>query len=111
METVNNESNLSDANDQVYSYYQLENAKKFISDVTTSLLLKQALICWTENCVAPESAEQFEKFQRSFRDKFFWKCVEEKEELKRTARAEIQNPPTEAQLKEIQGRIQQLSEN
>ena len=61
METVNNESNLSDANDQVYSYYQLENAKKFISDVTTSLLLKQALICWTENCVAPESAEQFEK--------------------------------------------------
>ena len=40
METVNNESNLSDANDQVYSYYQLDNAKKFIMDVTTSLLLK-----------------------------------------------------------------------
>lgn len=32
--------------DEVYSLYQLTDAKKFLCDGTQALLLKNALICW-----------------------------------------------------------------
>ena len=68
-------------NDEVYSLYQLPDAKRFISDTTQSLLLKNALICWLENQVLPDSAKVYAKFEENFRNLFFWKIVEHKENM------------------------------
>ena len=35
--------------DEVYSLDQLTDAKKYLSDGTQALLLKNAIICWNEN--------------------------------------------------------------
>lgn len=90
METVAGESGLSEmATDAVYDFQQLEKAKKFIADNTSALLLKNAVICWCENSLLPDDTELFERYERNFRDNYFWKCVEEKEVMKKTVRAEI----------------------
>jgi hypothetical protein len=61
METVTGESGLSDmASDEVYNYFQLEKAKKFISDNTSGLLLKVAVISWAENSLMPNSIARYE---------------------------------------------------
>ena len=69
--------------DAVYDFQQLEKAKKFIADNTSSLLLKNAVISWCENSLMPDNTELYEKFERNFRDNYFWKCVEEKEVMKK----------------------------
>jgi hypothetical protein len=88
METVHNESNLSLMQaDDVYKFDQLDKSKKFISEFTVALLLKRALICWSENSLPPEDIERYEKFEQNYRDNFFWKCVEEKELMKKNVTA------------------------
>ena len=96
--------------DDVYSFRQLDNAKKFISDNTTALLLKNAVICWSENSLTPDTQERYETFERNFRDNYFWKCVEEKEVMKKTTRTEMVDPPTEDALRTVQAKIIALQE-
>ena len=67
--------------DEVYSIYQLVDAKKFLAETTQALLLKNAVICWNENQVMPDSAQVYAKFEENFRNQFFWKIVEHKENM------------------------------
>ena len=43
------------APDGVYNYEQLTKAKKFLSDISSALMLKNALISWNENHTMPDS--------------------------------------------------------
>jgi hypothetical protein len=65
---------------------------------TQALLLKNAVICWSENSLMPDTYQRFEMFERNFRDNYFWKCVEEKEIMKKNQKLDIQNMPTEEKL-------------
>lgn len=49
MEMVIDPSLATMTQEDVYTLFQLADAKKFLSDGTQSLLLKNALICWNEN--------------------------------------------------------------
>ena len=63
--------------DDVYNnVLDLEQAKKYLADGTQALLLKNALICWNENQVLPDDPELYAKFERTFRNNFFWKIIE-----------------------------------
>ena len=56
METIMYEDGLSNmAPDGVYNYEQLTKAKKFLSDSSSALMLKNALISWNENHTMPDS--------------------------------------------------------
>jgi hypothetical protein len=56
METIMYEDGLSNmAPDGVYNYEQLTKAKKFLSDISSALMLKNALISWNENHTMPDS--------------------------------------------------------
>lgn len=68
-------------NDEVYDIDRLADAKKFLSDGTQALLLKNAIICWNENQLLPDSAETYAKFEANFRNMFFWKIIEDKENM------------------------------
>jgi hypothetical protein len=82
METVFGDTSMGSlTNEDVYNLDQLINAKKFLNEGTQALLLKNALICWFENSVLPSDAETYEKFEKNFRQNFFWKQLEQKEEL------------------------------
>lgn len=78
---LNDPSFATMSNDEVYSLFQLVDAKRFLSDTTQSLLLKNAIICWNENQVLPDSAQVYAKFEENFRNMFFWKIVEHKENM------------------------------
>lgn len=45
------------------------------------MLLKNAIICWNENQVLPDSAQIYKKFEEHFRNLFFWKIIEHKENM------------------------------
>ena len=68
-------------NDEVYDIHRLVDAKKFLSDGTQALLLKNAIICWNENQVLPDDADTYAKFESNFRDLYFWKIIEHKENM------------------------------
>ena len=94
-------------NDEVYSIHQLADAKKFLEDGTKALLLKNAIICWNENQLLPDSAATYAKFEANFRDLFFWKIIEHKENLVAglSARGDASGIPTKKQLAELKGKI------
>ena len=68
-------------NDEVYDIVRLADAKKFLSDGSQALLLKNAIICWNENQLLPDSAATYAKFEANFRNMFFWKIIEDKENM------------------------------
>ena len=53
--------------EQVYSISQLKDAKDFLRDNTTSLLLKNAVMCWHENQVLPDDPAVYERWEKNFR--------------------------------------------
>jgi hypothetical protein len=57
-------------------------------------LLKRALICWSENSLPPEDMERYERFEQNYMDNFFWKCVEEKELMKKMASSSNSTVPS-----------------
>ena len=60
MESIYDDSSMATCNeDDVYSLHQINLGKKFINDSTSTLLLKNALICWTENSLPPSSVKQY----------------------------------------------------
>lgn len=68
METVYNDTSMKSlTTEAVYNLRQLDDAKKFINESTQALLLKNALMCWFENCTLPDSVELYEKFDASFK--------------------------------------------
>ncbi len=71
----------SATSEAAYNLNQILDAKKFLNENTQALLLKNALICWFENSAMPSDLEQYDRFQDSFRQNFFWKQLEKKEEL------------------------------
>lgn len=74
METVFGDKSLSQStNEAAYSLSQTIDAKKFMNENTQALLLKNAVICWFENSPLPTDFDQYEKFEESFRQNFFWK--------------------------------------
>lgn len=81
MEIVLDPSLATMGTDEVYSLYQLTDAKKFLADGTQALLLKNALICWNENQILPDSPDVYAKFEENFRNSFFWKIIEHKENM------------------------------
>ena len=68
-------------NDEVYSLFHLGNAKKFLAEGTQALLLKNAIMCWNENQVLPDNPHLYAKFEENFRNDFFWKIIEHKENM------------------------------
>lgn len=112
MEIVLDPSLASMGNEDVYSIHQLTDAKKFLADSTQSLLLKFALICWNENQVLPDSAEVYAQYEENFRNMFFWKIVEQKENM--IANLSIRGDPgipTKKQLAELRRKIDELQAN
>jgi len=73
-------------------------------------LLKNAIICWNENQVLPDSAAVYAKFEEHFRNQFFWKIVEQKENVLQTLalRGDSSGIPSKAQLLELQQKIDGL---
>ena len=77
METVFGDTSMASlTNEDAYSLSQLLDAKKFISESTQALLLKNALMCWSENSILPADAAGYEVFEKNFRQNFFWKQLE-----------------------------------
>lgn len=82
METAQNEVQMKNMqNEDVYDLHQLAKAKAFIADTTQPLLLKNAVICWTENTVLPDDPKEYEKYDANFRQQFFWKIIQQKEQI------------------------------
>ena len=60
MENVHDDQSLKTASEEdVYSLSQILTAKKYVNEVSTAQLLKNALICWLSNSQLPETIEQF----------------------------------------------------
>lgn len=92
------------ASDQVYSIIDLEAAKKYLADGTQALLLKNALICWNENQILPDDPALYARFEEHFRNSFFWKIIEHKENMiaaKESRPNANDNMPTKAELNEL----------
>lgn len=111
METVFGDTSMASlTNEDVYSLSQLIDAKKFINEGTQALLLRNALICWFENSAMPTDSETYEKFEKNFRQNFFWKQLEQKEELAK--KLQMANTfgqiPTQDQLKEMKLKIDRM---
>lgn len=84
METVFNDSSMAGLTaEEAYKLDQLIDAKKFINENTQALLLRNALICWFENSTLPDDVEKYEQFESNFRQNYFWKQLDQKEELTR----------------------------
>ena len=76
------------------------------------MLLKFALICWNENQVLPNNAAVYAKFEENFRNMFFWKIVEQKENM--VANLSLRGDPgipSKKQLRELRQRIDELVAN
>ena len=82
METVLGTGDPQMTREKVYSISQLKDAKDFMKDNTSALLLKQAVMCWSENQILPDDPVVYEKWERKFRETFFWKIIQEKEDIK-----------------------------
>ena len=114
METVFSDTSMANiTNEEVYNFRQLVDAKKFINESTTALLLRNALMCWQENAPLPDNIERYALFDSNFRTTFFWKLMEQKEEL--TSKLEMMSQfgsiPTREELDKIQQRIDDLVNN
>ncbi len=61
MESVYDDHSMSTKKEEdVYSLSQILLAKKFINESGSALLLRNALMCWFENSVLPDSTEKYE---------------------------------------------------
>lgn len=111
METVFNDTTMASlTTEEVYNLRQLVDAKKFINESTQALLLRNSLICWYENSPMPDSSEKYEKFEGNFRQNFFWKQMEQKEELTRKLNmmSTFGSIPTHKELKKMRQKIDEL---
>ena len=112
MESVYDDSSMKkNTEDDVYSLHQLGLGKKFINDSTSALLLKNALICWTENSLAPTTKGQYDIFEENFRKNFFWKQLEMKDTIVKKFEqnaATTTNAPTERDLKALKDKIDRM---
>jgi len=48
---------------------------------TQTSLLKNAVICWSENSTLPQTIELYEKYEANFKKKFFWKILQYKQQM------------------------------
>lgn len=88
METAYNDSSIKAMqNEDVYNLAQLIKAKQFIIDTTQPLLLKNAIICWTQNSLLPDDPKVYAKFEANFRQNFFWKIIQQKESITKAIQA------------------------
>lgn len=82
METIHNDTSMKGRHQEdVYDLNQLKKAKQFIQDYTQPLLLKNAIICWTENCTLPDDPRIYERYDTNFKTQFFWKIIQQKEKI------------------------------
>ena len=76
------------------------------------MLLKNAVMCWNENQILPDDPAVYEKWEKNFRSKFFWKIIEQKENIIQQKQARGDNKiPTHSQLKELRDKITSLQDN
>ena len=60
METVFGDTSMANlTNEDAYTLSQLIDAKKFINETTQALLLKNALMCWSENSILPSDFDTY----------------------------------------------------
>ena len=112
METVLGTGDPAMTREKVYSIAQLGDAKAYLSQTTSALLLKQAVMCWNANQILPDDPHVYEKWEKDFRSKFFWKIIQEKDEMitRKAARGDLKIP-TQAQLKDLAQKITDLQDN
>ena len=112
METVLGTGDSAMTREKVYSMAQLGDAKGFLSTTTSALLLKQAVMCWSENTILPDDPNVYEQWEKKFRSQFFWKIIQEKDEMraKKAARGDLKIP-SQAHLKELAQKITDLQDN
>jgi hypothetical protein len=67
-------------------------------------------MCWFENSTLPNDIKTYDKFESSFRQNFFWKQMEQKEELtkKLNMMSTFGSIPTHKELKEMRLKIDDL---
>ena len=53
-------SMVDNTENDVYSLGQLNLAKKFINESASALMLRNALICWTENQMLPDNLKLYQ---------------------------------------------------
>jgi hypothetical protein len=114
METVFNDTSMANqTKEDVYNLSQLIDAKKFINESTQALLLRNALICWYENNTLPDNVEDYERFEQNFRQNFFWKQLEQKEELTRklNTTGTFGQIPSKEKLQGLKDKIDSLANN
>lgn len=76
METVFGDASMAQlTNEDVYSLSQLTDAKKFLAENTMALLLRNAVMCWSENSPLPSNVNTYKDYEKKFRDNFFWKLL------------------------------------
>lgn len=68
--------------EDVYTLAQLRQAKKFLQESNAAVLLKTALICWTEASPPPDSVQQWQVFADNYQTNFYWKQLQVKDEIK-----------------------------
>ena len=112
METVFNDTSMGKLKSgQVYNLGQLVDAKKFVNESSQALLLRNALMCWFENSPLPDTHEEYSRWEANFRQNYFWKQLQYKEEL--TKKLNFINQfgrlPTKEQLNEMRKRIDDLA--
>ena len=114
LESVLNDYSIKDMqNDDPYDLNQLGKAKGFLADTCQPLLLKNAIICWTENRVLPDDPKLYERYEENFRDKFFWKIIKQKERLVKNINSGFRDSflPSNDKLRRLKNEIQKLQDD
>lgn len=95
-------------NDDAYDLNQLSKVKGFLADTCQPLLLKNAIICWTENRLLPDDPKLYERYEENFRNKFFWKIIKQKEKLVKNINSGFRDSslPSNDKLRRLKNEIQ-----
>ena len=113
MENVHDDQSLKTASEEdVYSLSQISTAKKYVNEVSTAQLLKNALICWLSNSQLPETIERFQYWQDRMKNEVEWKCFDVKDEISHKLQLSSSfgaQMPTREQLKEKADHIDRLA--
>ena len=113
MENVHDDQSLKTAIDEdVYSLSQISTAKKYVNEVSTAQLLKNALICWLSNSQLPETIERFQYWQDLMKNEVELKCFDVKDEISKKLQLSSSfgaQMPTREQLKDKSDHIDRLA--
>ena len=112
MENVHDDKSLQAASEEdVYSLSQIATAKKYVNEVSTARLYKNALMCWLSNSQLPETIERFTYWEDRLKNEVEWKCFDVKDEIGKKLQQNSSfgaQMPTKEQLQEKADQIERL---